>query len=144
MKTHYIKQLGFTLMELLIAIAIVAILAAIAVPTYLSYTQKAYYSEVVQTADQYKTAVSACLEQEGGTLANCDGGTNGIPANFTGGTAQVASVAVADSVVTVTPNATNGIVAGDTYVLTPTYTAGQGISWVASGGGCTSGLAPNC
>lgn len=142
---HTIKQLGFTLMELLIAIAIVAILAAIAVPTYLSYTQKAYFAEVVQTADQYKTAVSACLEQNGGVATSCDGGSNGIPANFTGATeGQVASVNVTDGVVVVTPRAVNGIAATDTYQLDPDYTAGRGIVWTASGGACTSGLASNC
>ena len=59
------------------------------------------------------------------------------------GVGQVDSVAVADGVVTVTPKATNGILAKDTYVLTPTYST-NGITWVASGGGCTSALAPGC
>ena len=54
---------GFTLMELLIAIAIVAILAAVAVPTYIHYTRKAYYAEVIMAGDRLKPAVSACLDE---------------------------------------------------------------------------------
>jgi prepilin-type N-terminal cleavage/methylation domain-containing protein len=137
------KSAGFTLMELLIAIAIVAILAGIAVPTYLHYTKKAYYSEVVQTADRYKVAIAACLEQREGTLDDCNAGAYGIPANITAGVGQVTSATVANSVVTVTPTATHGIVAEETYILTPVYSV-NGITWGVTGGGCKSGLAPNC
>lgn len=130
-------------MELLIAIAIVAILAAIAIPTYLHYTKKAYYSEVVQTADRYKVAVASCLEQNGGSLAACDAGAYGIPPDITSGVGQVASATVANGIITITPQATNNILATDTYILTPTYST-NGITWTPTGGGCTSGLAPNC
>lgn len=136
---------GFTLMELLIAIAIVAILAAIAVPSYLNYVTKSRYSEVVQTADKLKAAVASCLTERTGTTTDCDGGSYGIPANIASGSGVgiVDTVTVADSVITIVPVAGQGIVATDTYVLTPTYNA-NGVTWTASGGACTSGLAPNC
>lgn len=137
------KTAGFTLMELLIAIAIIVILSAIAIPTYLHYTKKAYYSEVIQTADQYKAPIASCLAQTAGALASCNAGTYGIPQNITAGVGQVASVTVAAGVVTVTPAATHGITPDETYILTPTYSA-NGITWTASGGGCTAGLAAGC
>lgn len=136
---------GFTLMELLIAIAIVAILAAIAIPSYLTYVRKSQFSEIVQTADTLKVSVAQCAQRLGDP-ATCVGGSNGIPANIAAGTGvgQVDSVTVtAGGVITVTPRATNGFVAGDTYILTPNYTA-NGITWTASGGGCTNGYASGC
>lgn len=135
---------GFTLMELLIAIAIVAVLAAIAVPSYLHYVRKSQFSEVVQTADTLKVSVAQCAQRLGG-LTGCTGGSNGIPPDVaTGaGVGQVDSISVANGVITITPKATNGFVATDTYILTPTYNV-NGITWAASGGACTNGYAPGC
>lgn len=125
--TNTSRQQGFTLIELMITIAIVGILAAIAIPSYVGYTNRARFSEIVQAGSSLKSAVAACLQANGGTIANCDGGTNGIPTPVVAG--NVASMTVTNSQITATGNATAGAY---TYILTPTYVTGA-VTWVVTG-----------
>ena len=72
-------QQGFTLIELMIVIAIIAILSAIGLPAYQGYLQKAALTDMLQTAMPYKTAVELCAIEHGGA-GSCSAGTNGVPA----------------------------------------------------------------
>jgi prepilin-type N-terminal cleavage/methylation domain-containing protein len=139
MEDAKIAAKGFTLIELMITVAIVAILAAIALPTYLSYTRRANFSEIVDSTSPYKVGVTECY-QKSGSLTGCNGGALGVPANISTATGKVASITVASGVITVVPVADNGILSTDTYILTPTAT-GNSLTWAATGGGVTNGYA---
>ena len=131
---------GFALIELVITIAIIVILAAVAIPSYQNYTRRAYYSEIVNATAPYKIAVAECY-QKLRTLTGCNGASNNIPANVAVAQGAVGTLTVANGVITVTPVAQNGILATDTYILTPTI-AGTTVTWTSSGGGVTNGLTP--
>ena len=124
-------QQGFTLIELMIVIAIIGILAAVALPAYQDYTKRAKFSEVVAAAAPYKLAVDIALQtaKTGCTaLADLTVEKCGIPA-AAGASGVVTSVGVSSGIITATGT---GAVNGATYVLTPQGTTPP-IQWVQSG-----------
>jgi type IV pilus assembly protein PilA len=117
-------QAGFTLIELMIVVAIIGILAAVAIPAYSDYTVKAKVANIQAAADSMKTAVALCAQEAGGALDGCDAGQNGVPATLTP-TKEVASGAVADGVITLTlASAVGSGLNGKTVTYTPTIAAG--------------------
>ncbi|ARR50202.1 prepilin-type N-terminal cleavage/methylation domain-containing protein [Photobacterium damselae subsp. damselae] len=73
-------QKGFTLIELMIVVAIIGILSAFAVPAYQNYTMRAHASEILNSMSAFKTAVGICLLDG---KASCASGTNGVPSKQT-------------------------------------------------------------
>ena len=116
------KQSGFTLIELMIVVAIIGILAAIALPAYQSYTEKARFSEVVNSSSAAKTAVEICV-QMGTPILDCTGGNNGVPADVIVSATVVGVVTAASGVITATKATDSNITGAGTYMITPTQDA---------------------
>lgn len=128
------RPTGFTLIELMIVIAIIGILAAVAVPQYASYTKGAKFTEVVAAASVRKMSVHLCIEDRN-ELSGCTGGSNGVPGDIGTPRGYIDELTTLDGVITAT--ATSELDSA-TYVLSPSYTPSTNTMVWTVGGSCVS------
>lgn len=115
------RQKGFTLIELMVVIGIIAILSAIGIPAYQNYLRKAALTDMLQTFVPYRTAIELCALDHGG-VERCDAGTNGIPSPTT---RYVSAMSVAKGVVSLTgQESLNGL----EVLMTPLWSDGNGMT----------------
>lgn len=133
---HKLQQ-GFTLIELMIVVAIIGILAAIAIPAYQDYTAKAQASEAFSLLDGFKTPVALAVGESGTAACDNSSASNAIASSVSKGryvqtvSSQSSSLGciVTATFTTSAASAVNGLVSGKSVAIEYNSTSG---SWTCS------------
>ncbi len=142
-------QQGFTLIELMIVVAIIGILAAVAIPAYSNYTAKAKFSEVVSMTNGFKTGIESCVADgaclAAGAIANVNPGSDTVPVYPTMPTGNLNALTVTTGGAITATAVSSGGLAGETYIMTPTLDANdKHVIWTKTGTCLTRAAGPIC
>jgi type IV pilus assembly protein PilA len=131
-------QKGFTLIELMIVVAIIGILAAIAIPAYQDYTIRAQVTEGLNLASDLKAVIGE-LYADRGSGAGLDSGAYGIPASTAKSGKYVSQIAVDEGTITITfgndANAKLKQSGQNTLTLQPATNTNGDVVWYCGGQG---------
>ncbi len=125
-------QKGFTLIELMIVVAIIGILAAVALPAYQDYTIRAKVSEVILAASSAKTSIAEGANTLGQMPLDTSIAVSTQASNYVASVSYVNADSSTTGVITVTTTARDSNINNVTITMTGTYQNGQ-VIWVCAG-----------